>query len=79
MQTFVREALGEPIKIEPIFSQSSSTTTVNGKKTVRIKDSFQVVGSQESGVATMIADKYAKGHVHALKVQVRGITYDIDV
>ena len=41
-----RAALGEPIEFGPIFSHSSSTRTVNGRKSVSIKDSFEVEGSQ---------------------------------
>ena len=32
-----------------------------------------------SGVGTIIADKHAKGHIQKLRLEVGGITYDIDV
>jgi ABC-type Fe2+-enterobactin transport system substrate-binding protein len=74
-----RTALGEPITTGRIFSQSVSTSSVNGTKSTKIQISFEVMGSHKSGVATMLADKYARGHIVALRVRVAGITYDIDV
>lgn len=71
--------LGTPIHLRPIFSGSSSTSTINWKKTRRIMDKFVVDGSKESGVATLIADKYARGHIKALRVDVSGIHYDIEI
>jgi len=73
------QVLGKPVHLEPIFSRSSSTSVIDGKKTRRITDSFEVVGSRKSGVATLVADKYAKGHIKALRVDVGGIHYDVDV
>lgn len=75
----VRVVLGTPIKHGRMISQSTEKTVVNRKKTVRIVDTFEVVGSQSKGVATLIADKYAAGHLQALRVDVQGIHYDIDV
>lgn len=72
--------LGKPLQIGHVFSTSSSTRIVNNwKKTRRIVDSFEIFGSQRSGVATMVADKYSKGHIRSLRVDVGGIHYDIDV
>ena len=70
--------LGTPIHIQPIFSGSSSTSTVNWKETKRIVDRFVVEGSKKKGVATLTADKYKKGHILALRVDVSGIHYDVD-
>lgn len=80
----LKSALGEPIHVQPLFSGISGmslTTTkrVNTKKTQLIVDSFEVVGSRSRGTATMIADKYASGHIQALRVNVEGIHYDIDI
>jgi Cytochrome oxidase complex assembly protein 1 len=75
----LREILGEPIKIGPIFGRSSSTTTINGRKRVWIEDDFEVVGSRNSGAAKLTADKYSRGHVHSLRVNVQGIAYDVDL
>ena len=71
--------LGTPVHILPIFSGSSSSSTVNWKKTTkRIVDKFVVEGSKKKGVATLTADMYKKGHVQALRVDVSGIHYDIE-
>lgn len=71
--------LGTPVHILPIFSGSSSSSTVNWKKTTkRIVDKFVVEGSKKKGVATLEADMYKKGHVQALRVDVSGIHYDIE-
>ncbi len=70
--------LGTPIHIQPIFSGSSSTSKVNWKETKRIVDRFVVEGSKEKGVATLTADKYKKGHILSLRVDVSGIHYDVD-
>jgi hypothetical protein len=70
--------LGTPIQIQPIFSGSSSTTTVNWKKTRRIVDRFVVAGSKKKGVATLTADDYKRGHILALRVDVSGIHYDVE-
>ena len=70
--------LGTPVQIQPIFSGSSSTSTINWKKTKRIVDKFVVEGSKKKGVATLTADKYARGHILALRVDVSGVHYDID-
>jgi len=70
--------LGTPIHIQPIFSGSSSTSTVNWKETKRIVDRFVVEGSKKKGVATLTADKYKRGHILALRVDVSGIHYDVE-
>ena len=75
-----RAYLGEPITTGRILSQSVSTRSgVSGKKRTRIQVSFEVIGSHKTGVATLVADKYARGHIVALRVRVAGISYDIDV
>lgn len=70
-------ALGEPITTGRVVSQRSSTTTVNGKKSINIEASFEVHGSRQSGVATMVANKYQKGGIVALRVRVRERSYGI--
>lgn len=70
--------LGTPVHLQPIFSGSSSTSTVNWKKTRRIVDKFVVEGSKKKGVATLTADEHKKGHILALRVDVSGIHYDVD-
>lgn len=75
--------LGEPITFGPILSHQSSSTTsrINFRKikTILIKDSFEVQGAKATGTATMVADKYARGHLQALRVTVGGIAYDVDI
>ena len=84
-QAFIRrdlelmDLLGSPVHIKPIFSRSTSTSTINWKQTRRIVEKFVVKGSKKNGVATLIADKYAKGHVKALRVDVEGIHFDVDL
>jgi len=75
----VRNVLGTPIKHGRVMAQQTQKSIVNGKKTVRIVDRFQVVGSKRTGVATLTADKHAKNHILALRIDVDGVHYDIDV
>lgn len=49
------QALGEPIKIGTPFSQSSSTSIINGQKTSNMQLGFPVSGSKSSGMAQAIA------------------------
>lgn len=72
-------ALGQPIVIGSMVSQQKSTTVINHKKSQQIWDSFQVAGPRDRGVATIVADSYAKGHLKSLRVTIGGIKYDIDV
>uniref|UniRef100_A0A7S2ULW9 Plastid lipid-associated protein/fibrillin conserved domain-containing protein n=1 Tax=Attheya septentrionalis TaxID=420275 RepID=A0A7S2ULW9_9STRA len=51
------DALGEPIEIGAPFSQSSSSSNINGQVSTRIQTSFEVRGSYQSGVATMSANE----------------------
>ena len=75
----VVQALGLPIVIGSMVSQQKSTTVVNSNKSQQIWDSFQVAGPRDRGVATIVADSYAKGHLKSLRVTIGGIKYDIDV
>ena len=70
--------LDTPVSIQPIFSGSSITNTVNRNTTKRITYRFFVEGSKASGVATLVADKYAKGHIQSLRVDVEDVHYDIN-
>ena len=47
--------LGEPIRVGSPFSQSSSTTSINGKTQTRIELGMPVTGSRGSGVARLLA------------------------
>jgi hypothetical protein len=71
--------LGEPLTTGRMLSQSSSKVTVNGKTRIEIEASFQVKGSRQSGIATMVANKYQKGGIEWLRVHIGRRSYDIDV
>jgi len=77
--TDLMNVLGTPVKVGRMMSQRSEETRVNRKTTFRIIDTFEVIGTKGSGVATMHADNYAIGHIQALRVDVGGIHYDINV
>jgi hypothetical protein len=68
-------ALGEPIVIQQQpFSQSSSSTSINGQMASRVQASFYVEGTRQQGVATMIA---SQGGIQNLSLQVDGRTMNI--
>ncbi|KAL7540765.1 hypothetical protein ACHAWF_006783 [Thalassiosira exigua] len=64
------ENLGEPLQVGQPFSQSSSTTVINGKSSAMVNASFQVVGPRGSGIATMESNE--KGVINSLTVNVNG-------
>jgi len=68
--------LGEPILVDPPFSQSSSSMSVNGQNSSTIRAQFQVRGSVGGGVATMEA---ANGEIQGLTLNVNGRSIRIDV
>ena len=74
-----RSSIGSPVEFIPIVSTSTSTSKINGKKSVVIEDCFEIVGSKKSGRADLIADAHKKGHIRHLRVDVGGIHYDVDV
>lgn len=57
------------------FSQSSSTTSINGRRTSEIGVSFQVFGRGASGVATVLA---RNGAITSLYVVIDGVKYNVD-
>jgi hypothetical protein len=65
----VRQALGEPIQVEPPFSQMSSSMTLNGETTYSVDASFYVIGSRARGTAQMTA---TEGRIARLVVNVDG-------
>mmetsp|Transcript_15197 Transcript_15197/g.44109 ORF Transcript_15197/g.44109 Transcript_15197/m.44109 type:complete len:317 (-) Transcript_15197:377-1327(-) len=71
----VADAIGEPVVIGAPFSQSSSTASINGKTTIRIQTSFEVMGSRQNGVATMTADDNG---ISQLSLNVGGRNYNVD-
>lgn len=46
------QSLGEPIQLGAPFSQSSSTSIINGQRSVQVELGFPVQGSRSSGIAT---------------------------
>jgi hypothetical protein len=62
-------ALGEPITVQPPFSQSSSTISVNGQTRSQTQAAFNVMGSQSAGVARMEA---SQGQISSLILDVNG-------
>lgn len=64
------EMLGEPLQVGQPFSQSSSTTVINGKSSARVQASFQVAGMKgTAGIATVEA---SNGEISSLSVNVNG-------
>ena len=50
------ELLGKPLIIRNVISQSTSTTNINGKKKTNVQLTFEVMGTKENAVATMLAE-----------------------
>jgi len=67
--------LGEPITVGMPFSQSSSTSIINGAKSINVQASFEVAGSRSAGVATMVANGSG---VQRLRLDVAGRSFEID-
>lgn len=63
------ETLGEPLQVGQPFSQSSSTTVINGKSSARVQSSFPVQGPKGAGIATMEANN---GEISSLTVNANG-------
>jgi len=68
------QALGEPIHVGNPFSQSSSTTIINGQRTVKLALGFPVNGSRASG--TVQAQATDQG-IQQLLLQVNGRTINV--
>jgi hypothetical protein len=51
----VMAALGEPLQLQAPFSQSSSSTNINGQLTKQVQASFVVQGTMQQGIATLTA------------------------
>lgn len=64
------EMLGEPLQVGQPFSQSSSTTVINGESSTRLQARFEVAGTNGTvGIATMEAND---GEIRSLTVNVNG-------
>jgi hypothetical protein len=66
--------LGEPITVQPPFSQSSSSVTINGKSSSQVVASFYVQGTRRVGVGKMVANENG---IQDLSLSVEGRTYSI--
>ena len=67
----VTAKLGEPLQVSTPFSQSSSMSSVNGKKASKVRARFQVGGPYGTGVATMDS---VDGEIRSLVVDINGST-----
>ena len=65
----VTRIIGEPVQVGSPFSQSSSTSSINGKTTKRVELGFPVSGSRGSGVAQLSA---TEAGIQRLIVQAQG-------
>jgi len=65
----VADACGDSLQISQPFSQSQSTTVINGQRSARVQSSFHVVGPNASGVATL---ESVNGEIRTLNVNVNG-------
>eukprot|EP00547_Thalassionema_nitzschioides_P004216 CAMPEP_0194217644 /NCGR_PEP_ID=MMETSP0156-20130528/21881_1 /TAXON_ID=33649 /ORGANISM="Thalassionema nitzschioides, Strain L26-B" /LENGTH=198 /DNA_ID=CAMNT_0038946745 /DNA_START=333 /DNA_END=929 /DNA_ORIENTATION=- len=68
--------LGEPIVVQPPFSQSSSSSSINGKTTTQVQASFPVQGSYQEGIASMTA---TEAGIQRLLLQVGGRNININL
>lgn len=69
-------ALGEPIMTQPPFSQSTSSSSINGKTSTNIQASFPVMGTLQQGIATMVANENG---IQQLRLQVGGRDMNIQL
>lgn len=53
----VKGALGEPVSVSAPFSQSSSSSSINGRTSTRVRLAFQVSGTIGTGIAQLEADE----------------------
>lgn len=65
----VIRVLGEPVQVGSPFSQSSSTSSINGQTTTRVEIGFPVSGSRSSGTAQLAA---TEAGIQRLVVQADG-------
>eukprot|EP00546_Thalassionema_frauenfeldii_P006728 CAMPEP_0178916376 /NCGR_PEP_ID=MMETSP0786-20121207/12599_1 /TAXON_ID=186022 /ORGANISM="Thalassionema frauenfeldii, Strain CCMP 1798" /LENGTH=282 /DNA_ID=CAMNT_0020589693 /DNA_START=97 /DNA_END=945 /DNA_ORIENTATION=+ len=66
--------LGEPIVVQPPFSQSSSSSSINGETTTQVQASFPVQGQYQQGIASMTA---TEAGIQRLVLQVGGRNINI--
>jgi hypothetical protein len=70
---FVASEIGRPVSVGAPFSQSSSTTSINGQSSTRIELAFPVSGPRGSGVGRVVSagsNKNAGDNIQLLQVQI---------
>ena len=70
------QALGESIRVQQPFSQSSSSTNINGKSTSTIQAVFYVTGSKAQGTAQLTANL---GGISRLVLEVGGRQMEVSL
>ena len=70
----VTRELGEPVQCAPPFSQSSSTMSVNGRASARVRAQFQVAGPRGGGIATV---ESVDGEITTLTLDAGGRRIDV--
>jgi Cytochrome oxidase complex assembly protein 1 len=69
----VSDAMGDPVIVGRPFSQSSSSSSINGATTTRVELAFEVSGSRRRGVGKVVSSgKGSDVELQMLEVQVNG-------
>jgi Cytochrome oxidase complex assembly protein 1 len=69
----VSDAMGDPVIVGRPFSQSSSSSSINGATTTRVELAFEVSGSRRRGVGRVVSSgKGSDAQLQVLEVQVNG-------
>lgn len=71
----VKNELGETVQIGTPFSQSSSSSNINGKTMSRVELAFPVTGSRSSGIAQLMS---TGDGIQSLKLQTGGRVIDVN-
>jgi hypothetical protein len=72
----VAQRLGEPIQVGAPFSQSSSSTSINGESSTRVDLAFPVTGPLGSGIARLSA---SDDKIKELQVEANGRVVSVDL
>jgi hypothetical protein len=73
----VRQVLGDTLQMSATpYSQSSSTTSINGQSTTRVQLQFQVSGSRGTGIAELAA---TEAGISRLVLQVEGRSIQVNL
>ena len=76
----VRQALGDTITVGRPFSQSSSSSSINGVTTSRVELAFAVSGARGEGIGRLVASGSGNQNptIQALEVQANGRSIDVN-